>query len=226
MDEIATELETTVMEIKSKWLNLRSQLGRENTKVKRTKSGQATDELRKPNWTCWQHLQFVQPAMQPVRGRDNLQKSADSPGSSTALEELSPSSSKDEQHGSNSCIPKMYREKAVELKRDEVLNQCLNVLKEPEKEEKISPFALYVAEKLEMFRPRNRAIAEKKITDDLFAVEMGMLEQRWPAHRLPKLVVEIAQSATNFVKEPPTQQRPKPVCTEWMWRKLQHYNPQ
>eukprot|EP00112_Aurelia_sp_Birch-Aquarium-sp1_P000954 Seg10928.2 transcript_id=Seg10928.2/GoldUCD/mRNA.D3Y31 product="hypothetical protein" protein_id=Seg10928.2/GoldUCD/D3Y31 len=180
LDEMATELETTVMEIKSKWLNLRSQLGRENTKVKRTKSGQATDELYKPNWPYWQHLQFLQPAMQPVRGRDNLQKSADSPESSPALGELSSCSSKDEQHESNSCIPKKQRKKAAELKRDEVLSQCLNVLKEPEKEEKKSPFASYVAEKLEMFSPRNRAIAEKKITDVLFAIEMGMLEPMAP----------------------------------------------
>ena len=160
---MATELETTVKEIKSKLLNLRSQLGRENMKVKKTKSGQATDELYKPNWTYWQHLQFLQPAMQPVKSRDNLQKSADSPGSSSALGELSPSSSRDEQQDSYSCIPKKQRKKAVELKRDEVLSQCLNVSKEPEKEEKKSSFALYVAEKLEMFSPRNRAIAEKKL---------------------------------------------------------------
>ena len=51
LDEMATELETTVKEIKSKLLNLRSQLGRENMKVKKTKSGQATGELYKPNWT-------------------------------------------------------------------------------------------------------------------------------------------------------------------------------
>ena len=77
LDEMATEQETTVKEIKSKLLNLRSQLGQENMKVKKIKSGQATDELYKPNWTYWQHLQFLQPAMQPVRSRDNLQKSAD-----------------------------------------------------------------------------------------------------------------------------------------------------
>ena len=114
--------------------------------------------------------------MQPVKSRDNLQKSADSPGSSSALGELSPSSSRDEQQDSYSRIPKKQRKKAVELKRGEVLSQCLNVSKEPEKEEKKSSFALYVAEKLEMFSPRNRAIAEKKITDVLFAAEMDMLE--------------------------------------------------
>ena len=89
---------------------------------------------------------------------------------------MSLSSSRDEQQDSYSCIPKKQRKKAVELKRDEVLNQCLNVLKEPDKAEKKSSFASYVAKKLEMFSPRNRAIAEKKMTDVLFAAEMDMLE--------------------------------------------------
>ena len=42
---------------------------------------------------------------------------------------------------------------------------------------------------------------------------------------LPKLVGEMAQSATDFANEPSPKQRPKPISPEWMWRKLRQHNP-
>ena len=72
LKEIATALDTQVDEVKSKILILRSQLGREITKVNKTKSGQSTSELYKPNWVYWERLQFLRPVMQPGKSRDNL----------------------------------------------------------------------------------------------------------------------------------------------------------
>ena len=62
--EIAETLEREVGEIKTKINNLRAQLGREIGKVKKTKSGQATNKLYQPSWIHWERLQFLANQMQ------------------------------------------------------------------------------------------------------------------------------------------------------------------
>ena len=57
--EIAEVLEWELGEIKTKINNLRAQLGREIGKVKKTTSGQATNELYQPSGIHWERLQFL-----------------------------------------------------------------------------------------------------------------------------------------------------------------------
>ena len=54
------------------------------------------------------------------------------------------------------------------------------MLREPGKEAKVSPFAVFVAEKLEKLDPKNKLIAEKKIADILFEMEMSMYKPPRP----------------------------------------------
>ena len=70
--EIAETLEREVGEIKTKINNLRAQLGREIGKVKKTKSGQATNELYQPLWINWERLQFLANQMQSGGTRDTI----------------------------------------------------------------------------------------------------------------------------------------------------------
>ena len=49
---------------------MRAQLGREIGKVKKTKSGQATNELYQPSWIHWERLQFLANQMQSGGTRD------------------------------------------------------------------------------------------------------------------------------------------------------------
>ena len=71
--EIQQDLGFLAAEIKSKILNLRSQLGRVDAKIRRTESGQATEELCKSPWTYWEHLQFLFPIIKPGKSTDTEQ---------------------------------------------------------------------------------------------------------------------------------------------------------
>ena len=73
------------------------------------------------------------------------------------------------------------KRKSLENKREELLTRCINVSREPGKEAKINSFAVFVSEMLENLDPRSRLIAEKRIADILFEMEMNMYESRRPS---------------------------------------------
>ena len=75
LNEMSECLDASPADIKTKILTLRSQLGREITKVNRTKSGQSTDQLYKSTWIYWDSLQFLRPVLQPGKSRDSLKGS-------------------------------------------------------------------------------------------------------------------------------------------------------
>ena len=185
LNEIELELDVSVEEIKAKILNLRSQLGRENAKLRRTNSGQSTSELYKTTWPYWEQLQFLQPVMQAGRSRDSIQlenisiESSSFPNSPTQQSEASSGDNKDESHIAVINRPTKSRKKSVMESKELLLTKCLVILSEPTKdnEEKVNPFALYVAEKLSRFDPRTRAVAEKRISDVLFDIEVNFSEQ-------------------------------------------------
>ena len=63
--------------------------------------------------------------------------------------------------------------KAMECKKQELLETCINVLKEPmSRPTQQCHFSHYVSEKLQKFDRRTRVIAEKRITDILFDLEI------------------------------------------------------
>ena len=72
LNEMSECLDASPADIKTKILTLRSQLGREITKVNRTKSVQSTDQLYKSTWIYWGSLQFLRPVLQPGKSRDSL----------------------------------------------------------------------------------------------------------------------------------------------------------
>ena len=72
INEISETLHITAADVKCKLLALRSQLGRENAKVHKTKSGQGRDELYIPSWKYWERLPFLQCVMQPGKSKDTV----------------------------------------------------------------------------------------------------------------------------------------------------------
>ena len=167
-NEIHTELAVPVSEIKAKLMKLRSQLGREINKSTKTKSGQSTDELYKPTWMYWEKLQFLRPVMQPGKSRDNLQDSfRDTPSPAEDIDSSldSEDASQTGSHKGNSTT--RLSKKLMDMKRQELLTTCINVLKEPinkdaESKQVQCPFSLYVSEKLAQFDKLTRSRAEKK----------------------------------------------------------------
>ena len=154
LSEISNQMVIEAMEIKTKINGLRAQLGRELAKVKKTKSGQGTEELYKPNWAFWEHLQFLCPVMTPRASKDTFV--------------------------SSNCtevgvgIPSKAQKKSMDVKKQELLSTCIDVLKEPpEKSDNVSHFAHFVDEKLRALDGRTRVIAEKRITDVLFDLELN-----------------------------------------------------
>ena len=143
-------------------MNLRLQLGREVAKVNATKSGQAVDDLYKPSWMYWDRLQFLKPVMQQGKSRDTLQ---DTPSSNYA------NSSKSNEAGKSSS---RSSKKALIEQKQELLNTCIQVLKEPtEQKSTVCHFSNFIAEKLSEMGARTSAIAEKRIYEILFDIEMN-----------------------------------------------------
>ena len=189
--EIKTELSVPVNEIKAKLLKLRSQLGREINKTSKTKSGQGTDELYKPTWVCWEKLQFLRTVMQPGKSRDNLQDTLnpDVPSPASAdTEDVNTSIESEEVNQKPSSA--RQSKKSMELKRQELLTTCINVLKEPVKEPvqesnskpALCSFSLYVSGKLAQFDKRTRSQAERMISNILFDLEELLYTRSAPAN--------------------------------------------
>ena len=78
----------------------------------------------------------------------------------------------------------------MELKRQELLTTCINVLKEPVKEPvqesnskpALCSFSLYVSEKLAQFDKRTRSQAERMISNILFDLEELQYTRSAPAN--------------------------------------------
>ena len=164
ISEISKTLNITTADIKCKLLALRSQLGRENAKVHKIKSGQGGDVLYKPSWKFWERLQFLQCTMQPGKSKDTL-FAADASQQNTPTTGVAPDLNDQIVLKSNQTA-KASRKSLEEIKQ-ELLTTCIGVLKEPIPNEKphndsISCFACYVSEKMSKFTARETIIAEKK----------------------------------------------------------------
>ena len=188
LKEIEEKLGISAGEIKTKIAGLRAQLGRELTKTKAKRSGQATSECYRSQWIYWERLQFLVAVMQAGKSADNirpqsrsstesLEVSCESVDSDTSLVEYTVLPKRPEMP--NSGISSRRKSLTESDSRKELLSTCIQVLKEPmphspaEAQPPTCPFALYVAEKLSHLNKRNRMIAEKRISDILYEIELN-----------------------------------------------------
>ncbi len=197
---MSDSLDASPAEIKTKILTLRSQLGREITKVNRTKSGQSTDQLYKSTWMYWDRLQFLRPVLQPGKSRDSLQGSLND----TENENPEVDRTSDGDHSRSAqrqaSTPKL-KKGAVAEKKVELMNTCIVALKEPAnpaKQPNQCHFALFITEKLHSFDHRARVLAEKRISDVIFDIEMNGINMQM-------------SGATNNSYAPPVSQMRYPL---------------
>ena len=169
--EIATALDTTIPSVKTKINSLRTNLSKEVSKERATKSGQSTDELYVNKWVNYQQLTFLIPIIGASKSRDSLKRTnSQIVDSEEELEMASPKNKK----------------KTIAERKLDLLSKCTDAITSnatkavPEKVQKpqISVFATYVDEKLSQLSKRDRRIAEKRISDILFEIEMGAEAQR------------------------------------------------
>ena len=132
LTEMEEEIGISVANIKNKILILRSQLGREMTKIAKTKSGQGADKLYKPTRIFWDRLQFLCPVMQPGKSKDSWSRVNDEQISSNgAADESSSSADFDiDQKNQQKDMPKV-KKMSLEARRQELVEACINVMKEP-----------------------------------------------------------------------------------------------
>jgi len=169
--EIEDRIEFDIKEIKTKVHNLRAQLGRELNKVRKTKSGQSTNERYKSSWVYWERLQFLVPQMQPSKQKDNLDISVANVEVDDNDQEFETTPPKKVKHNT-----RLDQRKQFEEKRLDVLNKCTNLLtQENEPKQEVSPFVLYIDQKLKDMDQRTRFVTEKKISDILYEAQFQML---------------------------------------------------
>ena len=167
---IATAFDTNISSVKTKINGLRAQLGREKAKETKTKSGQSTDELYVSTWAHYNRLVFLLPVMGHSKSRETLRKKKD-------IELENDGNNNDDDIGESPVhIPK---KRSIAERKLDLLTKCTEAITTKKtdealvKEPKVSPFSLYVEEKLNNFDKRKRAIAEKRTTDVIFDVEMS-----------------------------------------------------
>ena len=179
-EKIQEELDIPITEIKNKIIGLRSQLSREVAKTNQKKSGQGVSENYKTSWVYWDRLQFLIPVIRAGKSKDTLQApetlvDRQSTANPNVIDE---NDSQNQENWSQNSRTKSFKRKAeheLTSKKHEVLERCLNVLKEPlqPQEKRQCHFSMYIAEKLANFDRRTRMIAEKRINDIIFELEMG-----------------------------------------------------
>ena len=147
------------------------------------KSGQSTDELFKPTWIFWKPLQFLLPVLNPRSSRDTL---PDEGPEKSSINDIA-----DEEASSTSISPgvKLRKTKsgkcdrkaqsAITEVKNELMMECLKVMKTPESSATAGPsteasFASYITEKLKLLDNRRRMIAEKRISDIIWELQMDM----------------------------------------------------
>lgn len=141
--------------------SLRAILGQNLKKKTQWKTGQGTDEHFKPKWMFWEQLQFLVPTMEARQSRDTLMVDKES-NHDNFTEPVCTSGS--------SAI---NRKRQMEKTREELYKECIKVIKGPPDKETGSSFGKYINEKLALFDRRQRIVAEKKIMDVLYEVEIG-----------------------------------------------------
>ena len=87
--KFATSLDTNITSVKAKINSLRTQLGREITKEKNTKSVQSTDKLYASKWIHYDKLNFLIPVFGASKSRDTSKRMNLQEGES-AEEEVTP----------------------------------------------------------------------------------------------------------------------------------------
>ena len=195
--ELKDLLNHSKQDIKAKIAGLRTQLGRKIAKTNSWKSGQATSEKYKSTWVFYDKLQFLRPVTQAGKSKDNLcsdqellndtqdefDQESMSSASPTCSEILEPTPR----------ISKKVR-KSMEARKEDFLSTCVEVLREttrpqpqPVPIKKQCSFSKYVSEKLATFDRRSRMIAEKRISDILFEIEINshhtMSQVQEPVHQ-------------------------------------------
>ena len=131
-------------------------------KEKSTKSGQSTDELYASKWIHYDKLIFLTPVFWASKSRDTLKRM----------------NLKEDESAEKEVTP--IKRKTTAEKKLDLLSKCTEAITanaKPKANEfsnpKISAFALYVDEKLSELNKRTRRIAEKRISDVLFDMEMS-----------------------------------------------------
>ena len=168
--EIASSLDTNIESIKTKINGLRAQLGSEVAKVNKTKSGQSADELYASSWIHYDRLSFLLPVIKSSKSRDTLKRKNEEEN--------------EEVEETRFSTPGL-KKKTIAERKIELLSKCTEAItKKPVEsaDSKHSAFALYVDEKLSQLGKRDRRVAEKRISDVLFEVEMQS-EREEPVNR-------------------------------------------
>ena len=130
--------------------------------VNKTKSGQSTDDLYVSNWVHYQSLAFLQPVMKSSSSKNTLKQSNED---------------QDEIEYTDVKIASGSKKKTLPERKIELLTKCTDAIasstpKESQGTKRLA-FASYIEEKLSGFNKRQRIIAEKRINDVLFEIEMS-----------------------------------------------------
>ena len=109
--------------------------------------------------------------MNPGKSKDNFTLSTTSDGEGEGVKSLE---TENQQLKNNAKHTKPAARRAMMEQKQELMTKCLDVLKKPDdKEEKPCHFSLFIAGKLNQMDRMTRAMAEKRICDVIFDLEMN-----------------------------------------------------
>ena len=166
-------------------------------KVNKTKSGQITDELYVNNWAHYQSLAFLQLVMKSSSSKNTLKQSSEDLDKIGCTEVKAYSRSK---------------KKSLAEKKIELLTRCTDVITNSTLTKsqgiKRSAFVPYIEGKFTGLKKRQITIAEKRINDALFELEMYVGNESIDRNIQPFQNVHPFQIQHSNFQNPPINQNP------------------
>ncbi|XP_071639782.1 uncharacterized protein [Temnothorax longispinosus] len=201
--ELAEKTGKSSEEVKKKIESLKGSYRREKTRVKTSMgTGKGRHEIYKSKWFAYESLQFLEDKDEPRRTISNLQTVSDNEGTSNETfdeneerelersqiiedsinsQTLATEQLTDETHCQNKEFksPKKHPAKKRKTDEDPIITEALGYLRQTtavsqQRKDQCSLFGDYIADKLRTFNNRLRAIAQNRISNILFELEMNL----------------------------------------------------
>lgn len=166
---IAKELDFEITNVKVKWNTIRGQFGRELKRIEA--SSQSSGPIYVSHWVFWDKLKFLQSVMKTSKRNDSTEDfiyhSKNTPSSNKKTSDTNTVliNLKDETQSKQK--KRKLDEAETELQRPYNNAPCNKVAPQ-----EINHFAFHIAAKLNLMSRQQRIMAEKKINDIIFEVEM------------------------------------------------------
>ncbi|KAJ8730009.1 hypothetical protein PYW07_017047 [Mythimna separata] len=177
---LATKYNMDIDGVKKKIKSLRSYFSKEHQKVMKKNSGAGSDEIYVSPWFAYKHLLFTADSVTPRETRETSTKEKKDTQAEVFIRESSVTSQStcmsEDEH--DFILPSIRKKRNVENKKTDEEEASKFMKKATEELNQKDEFTLYgqlIAHKIRNLNPLNRLLAQQRINNTLFNLEMQQM---------------------------------------------------